>query len=98
MEQIPMTPFITLVASTALLSLVGPSLAQAVGNDQRQGQRFEVSASELPKPYADKAKRASSTRVERGDSTPIAPNGFKVALFAQGLENPRKLLVLDNGD
>src|SRR4051812_30910226 len=30
--------------------------------------------------------------------TPIAPAGFKVNLFADGLDNPRNLLVGPNGD
>lgn len=32
------------------------------------------------------------------DKTPVAPAGFRVTLFADGLDNPRWLYVLPNGD
>jgi glucose/arabinose dehydrogenase len=34
----------------------------------------------------------------RGDETPVAANGLNVALFAEGLDHPRWLYVLPNGD
>jgi glucose/arabinose dehydrogenase len=33
-----------------------------------------------------------------GNKTPVAPNGFKVQAFAQGLDHPRWLYTLPNGD
>ena len=66
--------------------------------DQEPGKRFEIMAQDLPEPYLDKAVRNSPHKMERGTHEPLPPQGFTVSLFAEGLEHPRKLLVLENGD
>ena len=66
--------------------------------DQAVGQRFEVRADALPKPYEDKALRNSPLVVPREGRMPAVPEGFEVALVADKLEGPRQLLVLPNGD
>lgn len=66
--------------------------------DQELGKRFEVRAEDLPEPYADESARNSPKLIPRDGKEPQAPQGFTVSLFAEGLENPRKLLVLENGD
>ena len=67
-------------------------------SDQAIGQRFEVRAESLPKPYQDPAVRNTALLVPRGDRKPIVPEGFEVTLVAENLEHPRQLLVLPNGD
>jgi glucose/arabinose dehydrogenase len=67
--------------------------------DQEIGRRFTVKAEELPPP-----KKAGSPVASRPLTLPYAgqaprvPNGFTVMPFATGLEHPRRLLVLPNGD
>lgn len=53
----------------------------------------------LPPPYATKSTTEYCEVVgwQRGQ-TPVAPSGFKVNLFANGLDNPRNIYVAKNGD
>lgn len=55
--------------------------------------------SKLAEPYATKSVRNMANVVgwEEGN-TPVAPEGFRVTAFAKGLDNPRSLYVLPNGD
>ncbi|NMH27956.1 PQQ-dependent sugar dehydrogenase [Flavobacterium silvaticum] len=53
----------------------------------------------LPEPYATKSvKNFSSVIGWKADEKPIAPKGFTVTKFADGLENPRWIYVAPNGD
>lgn len=93
----------TLMTATILGLLHGAASAQGAastrpGADQAIGQRFEVRADSLPKPYDDPAVRNTSLIVPRAGRTPIVPDGFEVTLVAENLEGPRQLLVLPNGD
>jgi glucose/arabinose dehydrogenase len=53
----------------------------------------------LPPPYATKSVTNFSKVIgwPKG-KTPVAPPGFDVSLFADGLDNPRSIFVLPNGD
>ena len=54
---------------------------------------------ELPAPYETKSSRNYCKVIGWPDGkTPVAPEGFKVNLFAGGLDNPRNIYVLPNGD
>lgn len=86
-----------LIAAASLLAVTAAQAAPP-SPDQEPGKRFEIKAADLPKPYADKAASNGSDVLERGESKPIAPKGFSVTLFAEKLQNPRKLLALGNGD
>lgn len=53
----------------------------------------------LPPPFATKSVKNYSTVLGwPQDKMPIAPTGFIVSRFASGLDNPRQLYVLPNGD
>ena len=53
----------------------------------------------LPPPYATKSAKNFSKVVGWDDGkTPIAPPGFTVTKFADGLDHPRWIYVADNGD
>jgi glucose/arabinose dehydrogenase len=59
----------------------------------------KISASDLPKPLATKSSDNGPDVVARPrDAWPKAPAGFKVDLYAAGLENPRLLHTAPNGD
>ena len=91
----------TLLAASCLLAH-GAAWAQgapaAPRSDQGIGQRFEIKADALPKPYEGAAVRNPPLLVPRGDRKPLVPEGFDVTLVAENLEGPRQLLVLPNGD
>jgi glucose/arabinose dehydrogenase len=53
----------------------------------------------LPPPYLTKSVRNYCKVIGwPTGKTPIAPSGFKVSLYAGGLDNPRNILVAKNGD
>jgi glucose/arabinose dehydrogenase len=53
----------------------------------------------LPQPFATRSVANPPTIIEWPSvKTPVAPPGFKVDLFASGLDNPRSILVLANAD
>jgi glucose/arabinose dehydrogenase len=54
---------------------------------------------DLPAPYQTKSVRNYCTVIGWPQGkTPIAPPGFKVSLYAGGLDNPRNIYVAKNGD
>src|SRR4051812_27978453 len=54
---------------------------------------------DLPEPYATKSARNFSEVLGwENNSTPKAPDGFKVTRFGTDYNNPRWLYVLPNGD
>jgi glucose/arabinose dehydrogenase len=69
-----------------------PTKADNVVTDAKQQVK-------LPPPYQTKSTRNFCEVIgwPKG-KTPIAPAGFKVNLFADGLDNPRNILVAANGD
>ena len=53
----------------------------------------------LPEPYASQsASRTAKVVGWKDGATPSAPEGFAVSQFAGGLDNPRSLYILPNGD
>jgi glucose/arabinose dehydrogenase len=53
----------------------------------------------LPKPFATKSVKNFSKVVGWGQAqTPVAPVGFEVTKYADGLSNPRWMYVAENGD
>lgn len=68
------------------------------GAEQAVGQRFSVSLDDAPEPYYMEAVRNSPLGVPREGRRPRLPDGFSATLYAEGLEHPRQLLVLPNGD
>lgn len=54
---------------------------------------------ELPPPYQTRSTMAFCTVIGWPQGrTPVAPAGFKVNLYADGLDNPRNIYVAPNGD
>ena len=66
---------------------------------QSPGIRRHLTAADLPAPATSESVDNGPTVVSRPDTAwPVAPKGFKVDLYATGLENPRLLRVAPNGD
>jgi glucose/arabinose dehydrogenase len=63
------------------------------------GVRRKLTVADLPQPYATQSIDNGPTLVPRpSDAWPKAPAGFKVQLYATGLEDPRLLRTAPNGD
>jgi glucose/arabinose dehydrogenase len=63
------------------------------------GTRRHVTVNDLPAPAPDQSVDNGPSVVPRpANAWPIAPKGFKVELYATGLDNPRLLRVAPNGD
>ena len=68
-------------------------------HDDRPGVRRHITVADLPAPFATGSAGNSPNVVDRpAGTTPVAPRGFKVDLFADGLEAPRLLRTAPNGD
>jgi glucose/arabinose dehydrogenase len=66
---------------------------------QSPGTLRRISVAELPQPYTTKSSDNGPDVVARPrDAWPKAPAGFKVDLYAAGLDNPRLLRTAPNGD
>jgi glucose/arabinose dehydrogenase len=94
---------------TAISLLLVPRLpaqqtltGQAAFTDYTQehpGVRRKVTVADLPQPYATESANNSPAVSPRPDGVwPQAPAGFKVELFASGLEEPRLMRAAPNGD
>src|SRR6476620_6835646 len=90
------TSFAEQPAATGKPSIVSgdPSLLP----DQEIGRRFLVPADDLPAPKATLVASSRSFVLPYAGQVPHVCDGFEVTLFAGGLEHPRRLLVLPNGD
>jgi glucose/arabinose dehydrogenase len=62
------------------------------------GRRFRIDAAELPKPKSGPIVSNRVLSVPFNGQTLAVPKGFAATPFAVGLVNPRRLLVLPNGD
>jgi glucose/arabinose dehydrogenase len=66
---------------------------------QSPGTRRKVTYSDLPAPAPSESVDNGAHVVSRPEgSWPVAPKGFKVELYATGLENPRLIRTAPNGD
>jgi mono/diheme cytochrome c family protein len=63
------------------------------------GTTRKITVADLPEPFATKSSENGPEVVARpADAWPVAPAGFKVELYAAGLDNPRLLRTAPNGD
>jgi len=61
--------------------------------------RRHLTVADLPAPAPNESVDNGPTLVDRpANAWPIAPRGFKVSLYATGLDNPRLLRTAPNGD
>ena len=66
--------------------------------DQEIGRRITVKAEDLPPPKTGPIVASRSMTLPYTGQAPQVPEGFTATAFATGLEHPRRLLVLPNGD
>jgi glucose/arabinose dehydrogenase len=66
---------------------------------EKPGTTRKITVKDLPQPYAtDSAQNGAEVVARPQNAWPLAPAGFKVELFAAGLDNPRWLKTAPNGD
>ncbi|MGB9285806.1 MAG: PQQ-dependent sugar dehydrogenase [Candidatus Sulfotelmatobacter sp.] len=66
---------------------------------EKPGTTRKITVKDLPQPYATHSADNGPQLVARPDNEwPVAPAGFKVELYASGLDNPRTLRTAPNGD
>ena len=66
---------------------------------EKPGTTRKITVKDLPKPYAtDSAQNGAQVVARPQNAWPVAPAGFKVGLFASGLDSPRWLKTAPNGD
>jgi glucose/arabinose dehydrogenase/mono/diheme cytochrome c family protein len=85
--------------STSKLKAPPPPPPFADFRNEKPGTVRKITVHDLPPPYASKSANNGPELVGRPDNVwPIAPPGFKVGIFASGLDNPRTLRTAPNGD
>jgi glucose/arabinose dehydrogenase len=63
------------------------------------GTTRKITVGDLPQPFATDSSSNGADLVARPENVwPVAPAGFKVELYAAGLDNPRWLRTAPNGD
>ena len=66
---------------------------------EKPGTVRKITVNDLPQPYATQSANNAPELVARPANVwPVAPAGFKVELYAAGLDNPRFLRTAPNGD
>ncbi len=66
---------------------------------EEPGKVRKITVADLPQPYATESAGNGPSMVARpADMWPKAPKGFKVELYAAGLDNPRLIRTAPNGD
>ena len=83
--------------SPAPSKAAAPTIRQSLP-DQEIGRRITVKAEDLPLPKTGPIVASRSMILPYTGQAPRVPEGFTATAFATGLEHPRRLLVLPNGD
>jgi len=66
---------------------------------EKPGTIRKITVNDLPKPFATNSAENGAEEISRPENAwPVAPAGFKVELYASGLDNPRWLRTAPNGD
>jgi glucose/arabinose dehydrogenase len=73
-------------------------LAKNFQAEHEIGRRFHFDPANLPAPKTGPVVTDQSLTIPYSGQTLQVPPGFVATLFAKGLANPRRLLVLSNGD
>jgi len=85
--------------SSARLKAPPPSPPFTDFRYESPGTSRKITVDDLPQPYATRSAGNAAAMVARPANVwPTAPAGFKVELYAAGLNNPRLLRTAPNGD
>jgi glucose/arabinose dehydrogenase len=85
--------------SVSKLKAAAPTLPFTDFRYEKPGTVRKITVKDLPQPYATESAENGPKLVARPDNAwPVAVPGFKVELYAAGLDNPRTLRTAPNGD
>jgi hypothetical protein len=85
--------------STSKLKATPPTPPFTDFRYEKPGTVRKITVSDLPQPYATRSADTGTKLVARPENVwPTAPAGFRVELYAAGLDNPRTLRTAANGD
>jgi glucose/arabinose dehydrogenase/mono/diheme cytochrome c family protein len=85
--------------STSKLKAAPPTPPFTDFRYEKPGMVRKIAVKDLPQPYATESAENGPELVARPENAwPVALPGFKVELYAAGLDNPRTLLTAPNGD
>jgi glucose/arabinose dehydrogenase len=99
--------YVAIALSVPALYADGPSSGPVITGkaaftdytQEKPGVRRKITTADLPEPYATKGVDNGAPMVPRPDGAwPQAPAGFKVTLYASGLNQPRLIRTAPNGD
>ncbi len=97
-----LAPFAAAAAGAQVTAPSGTLTGHAAFTDylhEAPGTRRKVTAADLPAPAPSESLDNGANMVPRPEGAwPIPPKGFKVELYATGLENPRLIRTAPNGD
>ena len=86
-------------AGTSKLNAASPNAPFTDFRYEKPGTTRKITVKDLPEPFATKSSDNGAEEVARPEGAwPVAPAGFKVEMYASGLENPRWLRTAPNGD
>lgn len=86
----------TSLAAACLMALAAAATVHAADPLVGPGEQI---AKQLPKPYATRSAQLNSKVIGWPQGrTPTAPAGFRVSAYARDFDNPRWMVLLDNGD
>jgi glucose/arabinose dehydrogenase len=86
-------------ASTATIKGAAPHPPFTDFRYERPGTTRKITVKDLPEPFETKSSDNGAELVARPENAwPVAPAGYKVELYAGGLDNPRLLRTAPNGD
>ena len=86
-------------ASEGKISSAAPNAPFTDFRYEKPGITRKITVNDLPQPYATHSAENGARVVQRPENAiPVAPAGYKVGLYATGLENPRLLRTAPNGD
>ena len=92
-------PAISLPAQSSSGTVLTGQAAFTDYSQESPGVRRKLTVADLPAPYATKGVDNGAQMVKRPDGAwPKAPAGFKVDLYATGLDQPRLIRTAPNGD
>ncbi len=91
----------TVLAAFLLLACreSAPLSAATAAADAGPLRHYDIRFEQLPKPFATTSAGNPPTVVAQPDGAPLhLPVGFKISVFASGLDDPRTMLLAPNGD
>jgi glucose/arabinose dehydrogenase len=106
MAHIPSVSAAALLTATLMLTAAAgqqgaqseDELKQNFAAEHEIGHRFQIDPADLPPPKTGPIVTNRPLVVPYAGQVPNVPDGFTATPFATGLANPRRLLVLPNGD